>query len=453
MMKRNTIYACVWSCLATFAIQAQDEAKLDSVQMGPGYGNEVYYKFDGTKSEKPVADWHIGFTTSQFSQTVFVNVGAKVVVANVPDKKVEDFESFGIEDTTGFSNWDKLYNDSITFGGAFDQKVMEEFPYGWGKYTGAPAHKVVGGPLYLLNFTTGSGEDAVVHFVKVAIDELDKGTYTIRYAELKPTGTTTVTKKVEASTYSSKNLVFFNVLDGAVKDRELENWDLWAVQYHDKFGTATTTQAVTGILHNPKYDVAKVEVGAGNQATHSDHASATFSGKKNVIGQHYKYINYQTLIWTVTDSTVYYLKDTTTKDVWKWYPTKFESGSGQNGTGKTVFMIQKVYTAPQEPEEGDNKDKDKDKTPNAGIEDLSTSFVDIYPNPVNNQMTIVFDSKATSADIILKNQLGQVVFIDQPNTNSGIYSQKIDMSALNSGMYFVEIIQNGIPTVKTVIKN
>jgi len=512
-MKKSTIYACLGASLFALSVHAQNEAKLDSMEMGPSYGNEVYYKFsDKTKSPQPVNDWHIGFTTYMMSQTVFINTGASVALTNVPNKTIEDFNGFTISDTTGLASWESLYNDSITFGGAFDKKVMDEYPYGWGKYTGGPEHKVLGGPLYLLSFKTGTSP-VVDHLFKIVIVELDKGKYTIRYQEISDANATSQEKIVEASTYTTKDLVYFNLIDGTVKDRELQDWDLWTGYYRDNMGghgdiPPVPNQRVNGVIHSPKYEVAKVQVGPGNQASHVyDEDAVTYSDKKNVIGQGYKGLN-SSFQWEITDSTVYYLKNKTTNEIWKWYPTKFESGSG-NGTGKVVFMIQKLadpceIKGDKEVCKGDtikltgtpssgtwatttattiakldvtngevigvdagdmvvtysgsgcrtakHEVKIKDCTA-LGIEDLSTQFVDIYPNPTNNNITVVFDSKASSADIILKNQVGQVIFVENANTNSGVYSHQIDLSALTNGMYFVEIIQNGIPTVKTVIKN
>jgi len=518
MMKKSTIYACLGASFFALSVHAQDEAKLDSMEMGSNYGNEVYYKFsDKTKSAQAVNDWHIGFTTGIFSQTVFINAGARVALTNVPNKTIEDFNEFTIVDTTGLATWESLYNDSITYSGAFDKKVMDEYSYGWGKYTGAPEHKVVGGPLYLLNFNTGTSP-VVNHLFKIVIVELDKGKYTIRYQEISDVNATMQEKIVAASTYNTKDFVYFNLIDGQVKDRELKDWDIWTGYYHDQMGS-TPNQRVNGVLHNPKYKVAKVDVGPGNQASHVYDGSAVsyIDNKKNVIGQYYKKVDYTDGSWSVTDSTVYYLKDKTTNEVWKWYPTKFESGAtdsdGNPGTGKVVFMIQKIgvfYTpceikGDKEVCKGEkiqltgtpagqdwavvpagaatitptgevtgvtagktvtieykgggcdgtakHEVKIKDCSTSVGIDDLTTQFVDIYPNPASSQITLVFDSKASTADIVLKNQIGQVVFAENVNTTSGVYSQNIDLSSLTNGMYFVEIIQNGVPTVKTVVKN
>ena len=231
--------------------------------------------------------------------------------------------------------------------------------------------------------------------------------------------------EIPAANYSGKNFVFFNLVDGQIKDRELAGWDLWATKYHDMYNVVIPDQEVTGILTNPKWEVSVVNVGAGNQASHTDYTMGNYVDHKNEIGQSYK-----TLVgisWTVTNSKVYYLQNAE-GDIWKWYPTKFVGTS----EGKTVFYKQKVAFA--------------------GLTEEGTQFVEIFPNPAQDQLTIAFDSKASTADIIVRNQMGQVVAFENINTTSGINQQKLDISALTKGVYFVEINQNGIATVKNVVK-
>lgn len=418
---RNFTFSALLIALST-SLNAQTPV-LDSVEMGNGYANEVYYILeDGAKSPQPFADWHIGFSTAAQSATIFSNA-KNTTVRRWPDGTNADFDTN--IDITNIASWPALINDSVSFengsfnshslGMTFNMGVPVSIDAGWGVYSFSD-HVLRGDSLYIVQI----GSDVYkVDFVKK-----ETGSITLRYATIdNTTGGTQVT--IPAATYA-KNFIFFNLIDGEIKDRELAGWDLWAIQYHDWYGV-NANQVVTGILTHPKWEVAKVNVGAGNQSSHVDFSAATFvEDKKNALGQNYKWLNAQ-YQWVVTGSDVYYLRNAA-GDVWKWYPTKFVG----TGAGKTVFYKQKVVTA--------------------GLTEEGTQFVEIFPNPAKDQLTIAFDSKASSADIIVRNQMGQVVAFENLNTSIGITQQKLDISALANGVYYVEINQNGFATVKNVVK-
>jgi len=73
----------------------------------------------------------------------------------------------------------------------------------------------------------------------------------------------------------------------------------------------------------------------------------------------------------------------------------------------------------------------------------------VYPNPVQNRMTIMCGSNVGSdAKVELYNALGQLVF-------QSIFSQskEIDCSNLTNGFYFVKVTTNGKSTTKKIIKS
>ena len=69
----------------------------------------------------------------------------------------------------------------------------------------------------------------------------------------------------------------------------------------------------------------------------------------------------------------------------------------------------------------------------AGLDDLGTSQFTYYPNPVNDQLTIRAQSNVK--DITVFNMLGQVVSSQSPNAKDCL----VDMAAMQSGAYFVQI--------------
>ena len=69
----------------------------------------------------------------------------------------------------------------------------------------------------------------------------------------------------------------------------------------------------------------------------------------------------------------------------------------------------------------------------AGLDDLGMSQFTYYPNPVNDQLTIRAQSNVK--DITVFNMLGQVVSSQSPNAKDCL----VDMAAMQSGAYFVQI--------------
>ncbi len=399
-------------CMALSQSLSAQQAVQDSVIMGPSYANEVYYILsDGTKADHPADNWHLGFVTNAYSATIISNA-ASTSVSIWPGGTNADFETV---DTTGYSTWPVLTNDSIDFElGAFNSNSAGGMDYGWGAYNTA-THMITGDSVYLVKIGTS--------VYKVDIMNRASGTYTLRYADVANTTGTEVT--IAASSYTTKDLVFFNLVDGQIKDNELENWDLWAVKYHDYYGEYPN-QTVTGILTNPKWEVAVVDAGSGNQATHTDYASGNFSTDKNELGQSYKWLN-SSFQWEVTDAKVYYLQNAE-GDVWKWYPTNFVGTS----EGKTVFFKQQMAFA--------------------GIESNEVQFVDVYPNPAQDRLNIVFDSNANETVLNIRNTMGQIVYTENFASTSGITQKQLDIAGYINGMYFLEITQNGSTTIKNIIK-
>ena len=90
---------------------------------------------------------------------------------------------------------------------------------------------------------------------------------------------------------------------------------------------------------------------------------------------------------------------------------------------------------------------------------LSTSIVNpslspgmnIFPNPVSDELTIEFDeNNIDDIEFTLYNLAGQIVF---PDDNKKIeYNKTIDISALIPGIYFVELNVNGTRVMKKVVK-
>lgn len=79
-----------------------------------------------------------------------------------------------------------------------------------------------------------------------------------------------------------------------------------------------------------------------------------------------------------------------------------------------------------------------------GIEESDQSGLNIYPNPVLNTLTI---ESAQKGQFIIVNNLGKEVLSGQLKG-----TQKLDLSQLNSGIYFIRLITNNKQSQKRFIK-
>ncbi|NNF02076.1 MAG: PKD domain-containing protein, partial [Bacteroidia bacterium] len=79
--------------------------------------------------------------------------------------------------------------------------------------------------------------------------------------------------------------------------------------------------------------------------------------------------------------------------------------------------------------------------------------VDIFPNPANENVAVVFATdKDESYQILLRDISGKLLSSFNNQSKFGDVSHIIDLSALSKGMYFVEVYRSGQKTVKKLVK-
>ncbi len=75
-----------------------------------------------------------------------------------------------------------------------------------------------------------------------------------------------------------------------------------------------------------------------------------------------------------------------------------------------------------------------------GINNLKAQGIAIYPNPTSGELTIEFSSQSANISIFLYNTLGQQVF-EKHHLSS---KQSLDISHLNKGVYWVNLVVDGV---------
>jgi hypothetical protein len=81
-------------------------------------------------------------------------------------------------------------------------------------------------------------------------------------------------------------------------------------------------------------------------------------------------------------------------------------------------------------------------------ENTKNDFV-LYPNPVNETVTIKNNEQFTNAVFVLYNNLGQVV-VTQKIEN---FYQNVSLEHINSGIYFYKIMSATFTQTGKIIKN
>ena len=77
------------------------------------------------------------------------------------------------------------------------------------------------------------------------------------------------------------------------------------------------------------------------------------------------------------------------------------------------------------------------------VEENEANF-GIYPNPATDKLNIV--TNAESYEYQLVNSVGQVVMSGSANGNT-----ELNVSGMNSGVYFIKVIANGSANIQKVV--
>ncbi|MFK8037522.1 MAG: T9SS type A sorting domain-containing protein [Crocinitomicaceae bacterium] len=85
---------------------------------------------------------------------------------------------------------------------------------------------------------------------------------------------------------------------------------------------------------------------------------------------------------------------------------------------------------------------------NVGLDDVNTTFANVYPNPVNDILTITFND-LDNAQFELMDLQGKIVI----SSTTVINGQKVDVSGLESGIYFVRLTSDDNRMIKRIVKN
>ena len=391
----------------------------DSVAMGTGYSNEIYYSMSaGIQGSAIRSTWDIAFRTNLMSADIITNDGSGVELYTYP---LADTSGWATVDITLINSWKKMYNSTTDWEtGAFCINQKGHPDYGWCKYN-ATTHNLLGDSLFIIKLRDGSLRKL---WIKEKYSSLN--IYEFRFANIDGTGDKTIT--LDCNPYTSKNFVGYDITLDKVVDFEPVAASKWDILFTKYMGiNQGQPYPVTGVLSNYNVKVKKFEHVPTDTILS---AMPTMDMTRSPIGYDWK--TFTGTAYKVTDSLVYFVQDLSGK-IHRLVFTKFVGSS----TGLIVFKNEmNTFT---------------------GLNGTSKSGFNaaVYPNPVNDVMNLVINpGKSNLVLVSLMDITGHTVLSQRFDMQSEELSTlKVPVSGLPSGIYMVKIQSGGNVIARKVIVN
>ena len=404
------------SCMSAIQLFGQNRNTAESLSMGPGYANDLFYSFEnGIIKEVVRSNWDIAFYTPKFSAGVMINEGSGVTLYTYP---AGDTAAWASVDTAGMASWQPVYNSPTLWeDGAFNVNATGHPDYGWGTYNMA-THNLTGDSIYVIQLADGTLKKLWI-VGKQSLANI----YTIRYADLD--GANEMNEAIEIEPFESKRFYYYSLSNNEELDREpaSDSWDILFTKYidltEDNEGN-WVPYLVTGATSN-------VDIGANEfypvAADFNSWAEMPFDSAKNVVGYDWKSFDMGTFSWEIADSTAFFVQNYT-GDVYKLV---FESWEGSS-TGNFVINTSLVSLA------------------SVNDMNMETTKIAMYPNPATSFVNIVSNEETSYESMLIMNQSGQIVYRANMSGIDLRNSYKIDLGGFAKGMYIIQLNGNNIQT-------
>jgi hypothetical protein len=407
-----TLILCIFSLCSA--------AQTDSVSLGAGAANMVFYSLDsGVQGTAANNDWHLAFSARQiagydFSQTnqataIRINEAYGLKLFRNPGQKLAQFASF---DTAGYESWQQMHNPDTTWTiGAFNVNInlSDPFNFGWGEYNQAD-HNIYGdSSMYLIVLPDGT-------FKKFVILSLVYDTaFNVQFANLD--NSNPVTMSVSKNPYLTKNFVYLNLETTNLMDKEpaLTAWDMMFLRYNNTvYDSANLTQDI-GVLTK---DADNVYAASGSAAQQSCYSGTGFYNDINTIGKNWMGQPADTAI----PGLAYFIQSSSGT-----YKMAF-TGLGGAATGVVDFTVNKCSNTA------------------AGIAETGGAGIDIsiYPVPASDEVNIsIATDEETNMTVQLLDMTGRAILSQNIAAHAGENNFTLYTASVQAGNYIVALSSAG----------
>ncbi len=383
----------------------------DSVLMGGGYANDIYYSMaNGEIHSVERTNWDIAFFTNPFSAGIITNDGNGVELYTYP---LDDTSGWSTLDTTGLSTWTVLYNSTEQWEeGAFNRNELGHPDYGWCKYNSI-THDLIGDSLYIIKFSDGSAK-------KMWMERKHSiaGTFYFKYADLD--GSNEVSEVVDCSAQADKNFLYYSIQNQEILDREpaSDSWDILFTKYMGILDGGVP-YPVTGVINNVNVPANRFDQVDPN---FDEWFTTPFDSSKVSIGHDWKEFNMNTFSYDIHDSVAFFVSDRET-NVYKLVFNKFDYTIGNVVFEKSVVSPSNVNSIAKD------------------------SQYLAYPNPATDYLVIEAVGSETADEITILDITGKTVF----RTENVIQNNRINLDDLNPGLYILSIRSGQSSYTKKVV--
>lgn len=393
----------------------------DSVMLGAGYANQVWYSLENDEQGSAAKNnWDIAFDVVNVMSSIHINSASGVMLWNYPKG---DKNAWASVDTNGLSTWDPRYNTDTSWAvGAMGRyaDASNWLDLDWGQYD-MSTHQITGDSIYIIKLVNGD-------YKKLFVEKLSGGTFYFKFANLD--GSNEKSEQVNKSQFTNKNLGYYSISGEAAVNREpdADKWDLVFTQYTAFIPIPYT---ITGVLQNRGVTVAKA-ANIPNKASYNSWQAHSFMSEINTIGYDWK-THVGMGVYSVQDSLVFFagVEKQNGADIWKLIFIGFEAADG-----KFVFTKQKIAAASVQDVEG------------------NTTTMALYPNPANgSNVQVVYNLQANNKTAMLQvtDLAGRTVFAQPLDKTAGTHTYMLPNNFSN-GLYIVSVTTDaGLVQQKLVV--
>ncbi len=434
---KNIVRLSTILCSAFFSAQlfAQTPIK-DTVSMGPGYANTVYYNLrTGAKSQSAISTWHMSHTTVSRDNCIRLNHLNGVDVYAYPKGSNKDFSTM---DTAGWSNWKHLYNDIHTHElGALNQSINAKNPmdFSWGIYN-STTHEIEGDSLYLFVINTPSVGKSYLKFMPIL--QTATGDLIFRFASLD--GSIDKTDTLKQASFTGKSYKYYNFTKGAVQPEPLrENWDILFTRYmapttppgggpmvmYPTMGVESKRGERVSKITNYTWDVIAANPAQSIAGIKMTGTQGELSKDLTKIGGDWKTYDGAAMTWKISADWNYIVETIriqgATKDTAFW----MLAFTGFSGSAKGETQLKRMEL----------------KAASAGLSHANQFSAKLFPNPSTDNILIMAHGISEKAIVQIIGMDGRLIH-SNTNCEFNLGAVQLSVQDLPRGIYFVTIQTN-----------